>query len=438
MKPFGYVVLLVVLLLSACARPTASPTPVDVLATPTPQQVIPEPVLKSVHTQMAADLGMKPEAFTLLSAEAVDWPDTSLGCPQPDMMYAQVIVPGWRLVFSDAAGKHYEVHTDQNGKQYVICGGSTPSLPTLEPSSPAELNGRQTVAERFGVSEDEVHLLSREAVDWPDSCLGCAAPNVMCLMVITPGYRLIYEVAGQKVEVHTNQDGSAVTLCDAGLSHAGEGNALTDQAFESALAFIRETLPGYGLDQLPRDAWMGEDVTPAGLLGGVRYHYTADPWVFEVQCPVVERPLCDVTLQHAAAGRVWRGMVEADGSVHTGDGRPSLTFNVTPCDQNAGIPAQGDSLQTDIKDGQLLITQNIAYVCCADIKVSLGWDGDTRTLKLIESNAGQVCRCMCAYPMQATIGPLPAGTYRLEVWGVQKLDAAHTLDLRHALEIVVP
>ncbi len=424
--------MLLILVLSACARPTGTSTPSDLpLMTLTPAGEGQE-VLETVQPQLAADLGLSAEALTPVSIEPQEWPDTSLGCPQPDQMYAQVIVPGWRMTFRDAEGKVYEVHTDQSGKQYVVCG--VPG--SLEPDDPVELRGRMAVAEHFNVPESEVQLLSSEAVEWPDSCLGCAAPNVMCLMVITPGYRLIYQVGDQKVEVHTNQDGSAVTLCNApDLPAGGTGHSITDKAFSSALNFVLNEFPGYGL---PAEPWQAQDVTPTGLLGGVRYRYTSDLWAFEVQCPLVERPLCDVSLLHTKAGRVWRGVVETDGSVRTGDGRPQLSFKVTPCDQNAGVPATGGSLQADVQNGQLLITQSIAYVCCADIQVALGWDGETRTIKLIETNTGEVCRCMCSYPMQAAMTSLLSGTYRLEVWGVQKLDAGHPLELLHALEIQIP
>jgi hypothetical protein len=33
-----------------------------------------------------------------LSVEPRDWPDTSLGCPEPGRSYAQVITPGYRVV----------------------------------------------------------------------------------------------------------------------------------------------------------------------------------------------------------------------------------------------------------------------------------------------------------------------------------------------------
>ncbi|MDH4166306.1 MAG: hypothetical protein OEV90_07830, partial [Gammaproteobacteria bacterium] len=37
-------------------------------------------------------------AITVTSAEAVTWPDGSLGCPQPGMMYTQALVAGYRIV----------------------------------------------------------------------------------------------------------------------------------------------------------------------------------------------------------------------------------------------------------------------------------------------------------------------------------------------------
>ena len=39
-----------------------------------------------------------PEAqIPVLETEVAKWSDTSLGCPQPGMMYAQVITPGFRV-----------------------------------------------------------------------------------------------------------------------------------------------------------------------------------------------------------------------------------------------------------------------------------------------------------------------------------------------------
>jgi hypothetical protein len=46
-------------------------------------------------------------APTVTSAVAVTWNDSSLGCPQPGMMYTQVITPGLRVMV-EADGKSYD------------------------------------------------------------------------------------------------------------------------------------------------------------------------------------------------------------------------------------------------------------------------------------------------------------------------------------------
>ncbi|MCS7259839.1 MAG: hypothetical protein NZ765_03550, partial [Anaerolineae bacterium] len=61
---------------------------------------------------LARRLAVPHRAIQVLRAQAVEWPDTSLGCPQEGMMYAQVITPGF-LIFLEAQGNVYEYHTDR-------------------------------------------------------------------------------------------------------------------------------------------------------------------------------------------------------------------------------------------------------------------------------------------------------------------------------------
>ncbi|MEN4012099.1 MAG: hypothetical protein AB1453_06540 [Chloroflexota bacterium] len=71
---------------------------------------------------------------------------------------------------------------------------------------------RQSIADRIGTNADQLHLREITAVEWPDGCLGLAAPDQMCIQVITPGYRLIVEAEGKTYEVRTNLDGSMVKI----------------------------------------------------------------------------------------------------------------------------------------------------------------------------------------------------------------------------------
>ena len=59
---------------------------------------------------LAQRLGVPADSLTFVGAQAVNWPDTSLGCPKPGYVYAKVIVPGYRITFAHD-GSNYEVHT---------------------------------------------------------------------------------------------------------------------------------------------------------------------------------------------------------------------------------------------------------------------------------------------------------------------------------------
>ncbi len=76
--------------------------------------------VEAARSALAGKLGIPALEITVISYEAVDWPDTSLGCPQPGMMYAQVITPGYRVVL-EAKGQRYEAHTDLAGGRVIFC-----------------------------------------------------------------------------------------------------------------------------------------------------------------------------------------------------------------------------------------------------------------------------------------------------------------------------
>ena len=60
--------------------------------------------------------GAASDAVTVLSTEEVEWSDTSLGCPQPDEMYAQVITPGYLIVLETGAETYrYHAGADPEG-----------------------------------------------------------------------------------------------------------------------------------------------------------------------------------------------------------------------------------------------------------------------------------------------------------------------------------
>jgi hypothetical protein len=64
-------------------------------------------------------LGVEQEAITLISVQSKTWIDSSLDCPQPGEVYAQVLTPGYRITLQHNT-KTYEYHTDL-GQKVVFC-----------------------------------------------------------------------------------------------------------------------------------------------------------------------------------------------------------------------------------------------------------------------------------------------------------------------------
>ena len=83
-----------------------SPTPSEAPIPPGAAQVV-----QLAKEHLAKDKGLDLAKIRVVKVESVEWGDTSLGCPQPGMMYAQVITPGYRVLLSDGT-KDYEYHTD--------------------------------------------------------------------------------------------------------------------------------------------------------------------------------------------------------------------------------------------------------------------------------------------------------------------------------------
>ena len=127
--------------LAACAAdaPAEYPPPVgDALPAQSPVQagVSPVPVavgLASVTEAALADAarrtGRSAADLKVLSAEAVTWPDGSLGCPQPGMLYTQALVPGYRVRI-EADGQVLDYHAGRSGRPGLCpAGRSTEPVP---------------------------------------------------------------------------------------------------------------------------------------------------------------------------------------------------------------------------------------------------------------------------------------------------------------------
>ena len=75
------------------------------------------PLVTDAVADLASHLDISPGDVTVVAAREVTWPDGSLGCPEPGMMYTQALVDG-TLVVLEADGQRYEYH---GGTPLVLC-----------------------------------------------------------------------------------------------------------------------------------------------------------------------------------------------------------------------------------------------------------------------------------------------------------------------------
>lgn len=233
MKNFSRILtltLLFVLGMTACATlPAASPTeappptavPTQPVVEPTPTEIpaASNSVEELARAALATQLGISVNGITVQSLEAVDWRNGCLEIEYKDIACTDAIVPGFRITL-EANGQSYEYRSNLDGSLMLA------AMPIMPTSNPALENiARTTLAKQLGIAEETISVVSVEAVDWPDGCLGINLTDTMCTAVITPGYRIVLQANGQTYEYHTNKDGSQMLLATA-LPAMGEVPAL--------------------------------------------------------------------------------------------------------------------------------------------------------------------------------------------------------------------
>ncbi len=219
---------LCVLILSACAPQSAtdSPQPATpaqiplstppVLATPThiPVDLPPvhpplprgtgdlTPAQQMAVSSLSRTLNLPADQISVVSTDAVTWPDGCMGIQRIGVMCMRGPVPGFKIVLQ-ANGKQYEFHTNEDGTSVLPVGG-------LQASSSAEDAAKKQLASMQGIDPNQISVVSDADVEWPDSCLGVAQEGIMCAQIVTPGHLIVLEASNVQYEYHTNSDGSEI------------------------------------------------------------------------------------------------------------------------------------------------------------------------------------------------------------------------------------
>ena len=220
------VLLIAALSLSACNirnlfgskdEPTAAET------APQPEEDSPlSRLVERAKEDLVQAAGADSDEIILVSTEEVEWGDTSLGCPHPDEMYAQMITPGFFIVL-ESGGSTYDYHTgaDPEGPLVQCTEEGTPAgvavVPTEEPEEETQMGAEdalprlieratEDLMQATSAASDEITVVSTEEVEWSDTSLGCPEPDGMYAQMITPGYLIVLESGGSTYDYHTSTD----------------------------------------------------------------------------------------------------------------------------------------------------------------------------------------------------------------------------------------
>jgi hypothetical protein len=103
---------------------TGNPPIAQVTVVPVPTEVgdtgeVPQAVVQGMIADLAGRLSIDPGVIAVRTAETVTWPDGAMGCPQPGMVYQQVLIEGYRVVLAvgDAV---YPYHGAVDGA-FMLC-----------------------------------------------------------------------------------------------------------------------------------------------------------------------------------------------------------------------------------------------------------------------------------------------------------------------------
>lgn len=102
--------------------------PTTIVATTTTTEVasadageVPADFIDAVLDHTASLTGAALSELTVVGAAAHEWPDGSLGCPEPDQVYTQAITPGYRVVVGHGTDR-YDYRINESG-YFRLCQG---------------------------------------------------------------------------------------------------------------------------------------------------------------------------------------------------------------------------------------------------------------------------------------------------------------------------
>jgi LysM repeat protein len=149
------------------------------------QTEIPEAVdlaLASLSQRLREDVTF--ETVAAFNWERQQFADTSLGCPEPGQVYAEVVTPGYQVDLT-YAGTVYDYRVSEDGEQVILC--DTSQAVPVEPTPDAPI---PPCGESYVVQPDDTLIQIAEACDTTVDALMAVNPDIPDPSLIYSGQRL--------------------------------------------------------------------------------------------------------------------------------------------------------------------------------------------------------------------------------------------------------
>ena len=175
---------------------------------------------EQARAEAARQLQAPTSEFTVVTIEAMQWTDSSLGCRKPNAMYQEVINNGYTVVL-ERKGERHQVNVA--GTRAVMCAPNTRLSGSVRLPMPERgldrmtTLARQDLANRLHLDVQRVRVAQVERRRWTDDDMNCtsgggtpaAADSAGSASAV--GYRLALSVSGRTYFYHT--DLRAVRAC---------------------------------------------------------------------------------------------------------------------------------------------------------------------------------------------------------------------------------
>ncbi|MEM7450965.1 MAG: hypothetical protein AAGA41_08900 [Pseudomonadota bacterium] len=163
---------------------------------------------------LSEEMSIPISQVTVVSVRPVNWPDSSIGCPQPGQAYAQVITPGHKISVR-ARGEIHVLH-EAGGKPF-LCKRTKP-VAELTPKRELAWAGmatqaREALAGQLGVTPEDIKVRDARRKRFDNASLDCPEAGVSYPATPVEGYVIVLSHGRRLFSYHTDLE--RLVLCPA-------------------------------------------------------------------------------------------------------------------------------------------------------------------------------------------------------------------------------